>query len=152
MAARAGCKVQDIADQLLPTATIVSTEYRGQTVETFRSDSGCLDLPIVVLVNEYSASASEILTGALKDNDAATVVGTTTYGKGLVQIMTNIAQTDGYICLTIEEYVTPDGMHINGVGITPDIVVEQPSDAQTDVQLERAVLTIDAMIENKPAV
>ena len=94
---------------------------------------------LVVLVNYYSASASEILTGALKDHGRATVVGEKTYGKGVIQ---NVFQlTDGSVLkLTFAEYFTPNDSKINEVGIEPDYVVELPEDAEntTDTQLEKA--------------
>lgn len=101
-----------------------------------------MDCPIVVLVNEYSASASEILTGALKDNDEAEVVGTTTYGKGVIQNVFSL--TDGSVLkLTVAEYYTPNENKINKVGIEPDHVVEdvEQEDGQEEVdeQLNKAI-------------
>ena len=94
---------------------------------------------LVVLVNYYSASASEILTGALKDHKRATIVGEKTYGKGVIQ---NVFQlTDGSVLkLTFAEYFTPNESKINEVGIEPDSVVELPEDEEntTDTQLEKA--------------
>lgn len=101
-----------------------------------------MDCPIVVLVNEYSASASEILTGALKDNDEAEIVGTTTYGKGVIQ---NVFQlTDGSVLkLTVAEYYTPNENKINKVGIEPDHIIEdvEQEDGQEEIdeQLNKAI-------------
>lgn len=107
-----------------------------------------IDCPIVVLVNEYSASASEILTGALKDNDEAEIVGTTTYGKGVIQ---NVFQlTDGSVLkLTVAEYYTPNETKINKVGITPDYEVEdieqEEGQEEIDEQLNKALEIIKEM-------
>lgn len=107
-----------------------------------------MDCPIVVLVNEYSASASEILTGALKDNDEAEIVGTTTYGKGVIQ---NVFQlTDGSVLkLTIAEYYTPNENKINKVGIEPDYIVEdveqEKDQEEIDEQLNKALEVIKSM-------
>ncbi len=87
-----------------------------------------LDLPLVMLVNKYSASASEVLTGAVKDYGKGKVVGTTTYGKGIVQ--TVIPLSDGSaVKLTTSSYYTPNGVCIHGTGIDPDVEVEFDSDA-----------------------
>ena len=103
-------------------------------------------MPLVILTNENTASASEILTGALKENDRAIVIGTTTYGKGVIQ--TVITLTDGSgLKITTAEYFTPNGEKINDVGITPNIVVELPESEtniysvseENDSQLKRAI-------------
>ncbi|MGI6216174.1 MAG: S41 family peptidase [Coriobacteriales bacterium] len=110
-----------------------------QTIST-TGDKIC-DLPLVVLVNGNTASASEITTAALKDNDRATVVGTTTYGKGLIQQVAPLS-FGGAIKYTIAEYLSPNGDTIDGVGITPDVVVEAESittDDSDDVQLNKAI-------------
>ena len=93
---------------------------------------------MVVLVNEYSASASEILTGALKDNERAKVVGTKTYGKGVIQSV--LPLTDGSVLkLTVNEYYTPNETKINKVGIEPDYSVEDNKDTEEDEQLNKAI-------------
>lgn len=135
--------VCDIARQLLPEGLIVYTEDRDGN----RSDYSCdgtnqIDIPMVVLVNGYSASASEILAGAIQDYGIGTIVGTTTYGKGVVQRVYNFDDGSA-VKLTISNYFTPNGKNINGVGIEPDIEVEFDSDKykedETDNQLERAL-------------
>lgn len=121
--------VVNICDYLLPESTIVSIKNKaGETEKEYTStDEKSLDMPMVVLTNEYSASASEILTAALKENDAATIVGTNTYGKGIVQSV--IPLGDGTaVKLTTEKYFTPDGNDIHEVGVAPDIEVELPDD------------------------
>jgi carboxyl-terminal processing protease len=92
------------------------------------------DIPVVVLVNEGSASASEIVAGALQDRDRALLVGTTTYGKGSVQQILPLAYGSA-MKVTSAAYLTPDGTNINGKGIEPDVV----SDGSPAVQKQRAI-------------
>ena len=105
---------------------------------------------MVVLINGNSASASEILAGAIKDYDKGTLIGTTTFGKGIVQRV--LPLTDGTaLKLTISSYYTPKGNNIHGIGIGPDIECEFDSEAYyergVDNQLERAKQEIDRMIK-----
>lgn len=119
--------VVSICDYLLPEGTIVSIKDKnGKVEEEYKStDEQSLDMPMVVLTNEYSASASEILTSALKEFKVATVVGTNTYGKGIVQSV--IPLGDGTaIKLTTQKYFTHDGNDIHKKGVAPDIEVELP--------------------------
>lgn len=117
-------QVIDIADMFLEVGEpIVQVDYRAYSDNVFNSESEPLvKLPLAVLINEGSASASEILAGALQDNDAATVIGMTSFGKGTVQSVTDLSNGGG-IKLTIAEYLTGNGNKVNGVGITPDIEV-----------------------------
>lgn len=117
-------QVIEIADMFLEVgAPIVQVDYRAYSDNQFDSeDAPTFTLPIVVLINEGSASASEILAGALQDNGVATVVGHTSFGKGTVQSVTDLSNGGG-IKLTIAEYLTANGNKVNGVGITPDIEV-----------------------------
>jgi len=117
-------EVLKIADRILGSGLITYTmDKDGNTEQYYSDDTQTLDIPIVVLVNENSASASELLTGALKDRGAATVVGTTTFGKGIVQ--TTYPLLDGSaIKITTSRYYTPNGVCIHGEGITPDYEVE----------------------------
>jgi len=102
-----------------PVVTISGRERR----QTFRSDTPGLGMPLVVLVNQFTASASEIMAGAIQDHQVGTILGTRTFGKGSVQNI--ISLPDGSaVRLTTDRYYTPDGHSIEGVGITPDIVVE----------------------------
>ncbi len=133
--------VCDIARMLLPKGLIVYTEDKyGERVEYSCDGSQQIDVPLVVLTDGYSASASEILAGAIKDYEIGTLVGTTTYGKGIVQKV--ISLTDGSaVKLTVSTYYTPNGNNIHEKGITPDI--EVPFDAEqyiagVDNQLEKA--------------
>lgn len=113
-----------IARHLLPKGLIVYTEDKYGKREEYTCDGATpFDKPLVVLVNAYSASASEILTGAIKDYGIGTIMGTKTYGKGIVQRI--IPMTDGSaVKLTISKYYTPSGVNIHGTGIEPDIEVE----------------------------
>ena len=132
-----------ICREILPEGLIVYTQDKYGNKQEFECDgSNELTLPLVVLTNGYSASASEILTGAVKDYGIGTVMGTKTYGKGIVQ--TIIPLTDGSaIKLTTSKYFTPKGTCIHGVGIEPDIEVEFDSERYYedgyDNQLEAAL-------------
>ncbi|MBF4695363.1 S41 family peptidase [Fusibacter ferrireducens] len=135
-----------IADSLLGKSLIVYTESRNGDNERFESDAKKFDVELVVLVDQGSASASEILTGALKDNNAATIVGVTTFGKGIVQIVRPLKDGTG-LKLTTSEYFTPSGKNIHKIGIEPDVVVpldenynkiENPTD-EDDNQLQKAI-------------
>lgn len=136
-----------IADEILGEQVIVYTEDRNGKRNVERSDRRQLDLPIVVLVNEGSASASEILAGAIKDGKKGKIVGTTTFGKGLVQQIRPLTDGTGFK-YTVSEYYTPNGSNIHGIGIEPDIVVELPEDIEDedfeiedfeDSQLKKAI-------------
>lgn len=133
----------DIASQLLPEGIIVYTEDKfGKREEFFSDGKREFDKPLVVLVNGYSASASEILTGAIKDYGIGKIMGTTTYGKGIVQSIMPLSDGSA-VKMTISRYFTPKGKNIHGVGIDPDIEVEYDSDAykkdKTDNQLNAAM-------------
>lgn len=133
--------VCDIARMLLPKGLIVYTEDKyGERVEYSCDGSQQIEVPLVVLTDGYSASASEILAGAVKDYGIGTLVGTTTYGKGIVQRV--ISLTDGSaVKLTVSTYYTPNGNNIHEKGIEPDVEVlfdaEQYA-AGVDNQLEKA--------------
>ena len=126
------CK--DIADSLIGEFTIVYTKDNKGNTEYLKSDKEKLGLPIAVLTNEGSASASEILTGAIIDNKAGISVGTTTFGKGLVQSVRELKDGTGYK-LTTAQYFTPSGEYINGKGIKPTIE-EKDEEKQLDVALK----------------
>nr|WP_242829378.1 S41 family peptidase [Butyrivibrio sp. WCD3002] len=134
--------VCDIAEQLLPEGVIVYTVDRDGNREDFTCDGANeIDIPVVVLVNGYSASASEILSGAIKDYKKGTIVGETTYGKGVVQRI--FPFEDGTaVKLTISNYFTPNGNNINGIGIEPDVEIELDTEALskdgTDNQVNKA--------------
>ena len=139
---KAACKM---ADKLLPEALITYTEDKRGEREDIKSDAECLDVPIVVLINGGSASSSEVLTGALKDNKRATIVGTKSYGKGIVQSVYSFTDGSG-ISITTAKYYTPSGVCIHDIGIEPDIEVLPSSKKAVsemtlseDVQLQKAL-------------
>lgn len=142
--------VVDIARQLLPEGLIVYTEDRaGERIEYTCNGENEWKRPLVVLVNGNSASASEILAGAIKDYGIGTLIGTTTFGKGIVQRI--LPLTDGTaLKLTVSAYYTPKGNNIHDIGIEPDIECEYDRDAYyekgVDNQLERAKEEINDML------
>ena len=131
--------------QILPEGMIVYMEDKAGNREEYTCDGETpIDIPLVVLVNENSASASEIFAGAVKDHGVGTLVGTTTFGKGIVQTYYRLG--DGSeIKLTTAKYFTPNGNNIHGTGIEPDVQVEASEDAETDAQLEKAVEVVKEM-------
>ena len=143
--------VCDIADIFLPKSSIITTvRSRVNKEVVYRTHSDGLDLPIAMLVNGYSASASELLSGALKDNGVAELFGTVTFGKGIVQTFFDINfGRDGTVKFTTDAYYTPADVCIQGTGITPDHIVELPEGLtyysipsipyESDTQLQAAV-------------
>lgn len=134
--------VLDMLGQILPKGTIVTTENRnGKDEEYYCDGTHEFTKPLAVLVNGYSASASEIFSGAVQDYKKGKIVGTTTYGKGVVQEVLGLS--DGsYLKITISEYFLPSGRSIDKIGITPDVEVEYEPDEENpeaDNQLERAI-------------
>ena len=130
-------EVIKIAKVLVPKGLIVYTEDKDGNKKADNSEGEGIDIPLVLLVNEESASASEILAGAIKDRGCGTLVGKKTYGKGVVQGWYMIGDGTS-IKITIAKYFTPSGVCIQDVGIEPDIEVENTS-AYKDLQLERAI-------------
>lgn len=130
-------EVLDVADLFLKKGDlIVSIKSRTeQTAAYYAEDDEAYALPLVVLVNGNSASASELLSGALQDHGVATILGTQTFGKGIVQSYFRLAANGGYVKLTTDAYFTPNDVCIHGVGITPDLVVELP-EAYRDLALD----------------
>lgn len=134
----------EIAKEIVPKGPIVSIVYRDGSKEEFTSGLEKNDLPMVVLIDGDSASASEILAGALQDTGAATVVGVTSYGKGSVQSIRQLPGTNDGLKLTVAKYFTPSGRSIDGVGITPD-VKEEGDKAE---QLEKAIELLKEKIQS----
>lgn len=134
--------VCDMLDLILPEGTIVSIKDRDGKGETYTSDAKHqLEVPLVVLINGYSASASEIFAGAVKDHGIGTLVGTTTYGKGVVQEIYGLPGGTAFK-ITSSEYFTPSGKNIHGVGVEPDVEIEYAYDKEhpeKDNQLEKAL-------------
>ncbi len=138
--------VISIANTLVPKGLIAYTEDKAGNREEYYSEGEGCGVPMAVLVNEYSASASELLCGALKDRGVAKVVGVTTYGKGIVQTTWSLSDGTAYK-MTTGKYYTPNGVNIQGTGIEPDIYIdlteeqhqmeEVPEDE--DMQLQTAI-------------
>ena len=144
--------VTDMLKLLLPEGTIVSTKDKyGNTEEITCDGKHEFTKPLAVLVNQYSASAAEIFSGAIQDYGTGTIVGMTTYGKGVVQQLMDLG--DG-TCLkvTIAEYYTPSGRSINGTGVDPDVEVEYEYDEnnpEADNQLDRALEVVREELEKE---
>lgn len=142
--------VVEIARKILPEGLILYTEDKEGNRKEYTCDGNReLEIPLVVLVNGYSASASEILAGAIQDYNKGTLIGTTTYGKGIVQRIHRL--DDGTaIKLTVSAYFTPAGRNIHGVGIEPDIVLEYDYEANeaegTDNQVDKAIEVLEGKI------
>lgn len=145
--------VCDILEEILPEGLIVYTEDKyGERVEYSCEGKNPLDIPLAVLVNESSASASEIFAGAVKDYEIGTIVGTTTYGKGVVQSIHTL-QDGSAVKLTVSKYYTPKGNNIHEVGIQPDVEVrldtalltQEDISHEEDNQLQAAVSALDDM-------
>lgn len=129
----------DFAELFVKRGDIIMRSYNKADNVTLTKSNNTkpVDMEIVILVNEYSASATEIVTAALKDNEVATIVGTTTYGKGVMQEVMPLF--DGALKVTTEEFKTPNGNEINGIGIMPDEIVEDNVDTEEDEQLQKAI-------------
>lgn len=148
---------QKVADMFLKEGNVASLVYRDGTTElyTTTTDGKENPIPLVVLVNEYSASASEILAGALQDRGRATIVGTQTFGKGVVQYVLPVGTRGAGMQLTVAQYYTPNGNEVHKVGITPDIEATLPEGDTTmydigdldDAQLKAAYEVALEMIE-----
>ena len=138
----------DIADLFLDKGKIIMTtkDNKQKEEETKTKTKKQYDMPLIVLTNENSASASEILTAALKDNERATIIGTKTYGKGVIQTVLNLSDGSG-LKITTAEYFTPNGTEINKKGIEPNIEVKLPDTVKSiyalkedeDTQLNKAI-------------
>ncbi len=143
--------VEKIANELLPEGTIVSAKNRaGQVVFDYKSDKECLNLPMAVLINGGSASASEILAGAIRDFKKGTLIGEKSFGKGIVQSVFPFPDGSG-LKITTSEYFTPSGENIHKKGIKPDIEVKLPENVkgigiehlETDNQLKKAIEVLE---------
>ena len=142
-------QAQTIGDLFMDAGDLCYLVYRdGSEEHLYRTRDGKTDVKLVILVNEMSASSSEILTGALRDSADATVVGTKTFGKGIVQSVLQSGDKGAGFQITIAEYFSPKGNKVHEVGIEPDVVVERPegdkgsydfADVVRDVQLRTAL-------------
>ena len=145
--------VCDVLDSMLPEELLVYTEDKnGKKSEYNATGTDQFDKPMVVLVNGNSASAAEIFSGALQDYKVAKLVGTTTFGKGIVQQIFNLSDGSA-VKMTISKYYTPSGRCIHGTGLEPDIEVDLPDelknqvsiDKSEDTQLQKAIETVKEM-------
>lgn len=142
-----------ITEKFVPVGRIVYTVDKQGNEEVIESKTEGINIPLAVLVNENSASASEVFTAAIKDYGVGIIIGKTTYGKGVVQTLKPI-QDGTYMKFTTSEYFSPKGNKINGVGVKPDIEVDLPNDIENiykieyekDTQLQRAILELIAKI------
>lgn len=129
----------NILDQLLPEGLIVYTEDKnGERQEEYSDAEHYFDGKMAVLVNGNSASASEIFAGAIKDYGVGTLIGTQTFGKGIVQSLFPLSDGSA-IKITVSRYYTPAGNNIHGVGITPNIILERDTESEEDNQLQKAI-------------
>lgn len=148
--------VVDMLDDILPEGIIVYTEDKAGRKITERSDEECLEAPMVVLINGNSASASEVFAGAIQDYGVGEIIGTQSFGKGIVQSIVPLGD-DTAVKLTVSAYFTPNGRNIHGEGITPDQVVELPQEEEAyengflkeefDTQLQKAVEYLQGKME-----
>ena len=134
---------QDIASIIMPEGTLVSFTTRDNEKRNYVSEGKNPALPMVVLINKGSASASEIIAGAIQDRKLGTILGTNSYGKGTVQSVYPNFEQEG-IKITIAKYHTPNDRVIDGTGIQPDVVLElpkgtSPSGNITDIQIQKAI-------------
>lgn len=137
----------EIAKKLVPKGEIVSIVDKQGNKETYSSSLEAPEYPLVVLINKNSASASEILSGAIQDTKAGTIIGNTSYGKGSVQTILPMFEDDA-VKLTIAKYYTPSGRSIDGTGITPDIEINLDENATSDAQLDKALEVLKAQLNN----
>lgn len=137
----------EIAKKLVPKGEIVSIVDKQGNKETYSSSLEAPEYPLVVLINKNSASASEILSGAIQDTKTGTIIGNTSYGKGSVQTILPMFEDDA-VKLTIAKYYTPSVRSIDGTGITPDIEINLDENATSDTQLDKALEVLKAQLNN----
>ncbi len=134
----------DVASEFIPKGVILYEDYGDEEMQTFEAIKGgkATDIPLVFLVNEGSASASEIVAGAIQDHERAPLVGVTTFGKGSVQNWIALSNEEGAVRVTIARWLTPDKRQIHEVGLEPDYVVEfteEDYENEVDPQLDKAI-------------
>jgi carboxyl-terminal processing protease len=136
-----------VADAFLDQEPIVETRNRDGIADPIQSNPSTLyDGPMVTLVNAGTASASEILAGALQDNDRSLLLGSETFGKGLIQTLTNLSDGSG-LAVTVAGYVTPSGRDIQGQGITPDRLLDQPEPLNPGGEGDRWLTDAERVLE-----
>ena len=141
-----------IADLLCGSGTIIKQEYGDGTTRLYTSNEEKCEIPLVILINENSASASEILAGSIKDLKAGKLVGTKTFGKGIMQSYIALEHGGG-VAITVAKYYTASGIEIHGCGIQPDIdqllkkgqSIDYSANPNTDAQLEKAIEVLNKM-------
>ena len=134
----------DVASEFIDNGVIMYEEFGNGDRKTYDAKRGGLatDIPLVVLINEGSASASEIVAGAIQDRERGKLVGETSFGKGSVQIPTTLKDNQGAVRITIARWLTPSGRTIHGIGLTPDVEVQITDEDRTngiDPQLQKAI-------------
>lgn len=146
--------VVNLLDQILPKGLLVYVQDKYGNRDDYTSDALCIDMPIVVLTDENSASASEIFAGALKDYDYATLVGKTTFGKGIVQNIIRLSNGDA-MKITTAKYFTPKGNDIHKIGVVPHVEVDYeysgPEDENYDKQYDSQFLKAVEIMKEKLA-
>lgn len=140
--------VIEILDMVLPEGNIVSVTNKYGKSQRFDSDKSCIKVDLVVLVNGNSASASEIFAGAIRDYKYGTLIGTKTYGKGIVQSILPLKDGDA-IKLTTAKYYTPNGSNIHGIGIEPDILLEYEKQTEYTVENDNQIQKAIEVLKNK---
>ena len=140
--------LEDCLDPLLPEGTIATAEYSdGNSKTIVYSDKSEINIPMVVIVNEHTASAAELFAASLKDFGKADIVGETTYGKGVMQSTIELSN-GGAVVLTIAKYKTTISECYDGIGITPDYIVQNEDEDDDDDQYNKALEVITQKIEN----
>jgi carboxyl-terminal processing protease len=134
----------EVGSEFLPDGVVAYEEYSDGSRDTYNVTGNGIatKIPMVVLVNEWSASASEIVAGALQDRGRAQLVGVTTFGKGTVQNWIPLSDDEGAVRVTIARWLTPNGRNVTGTGLTPDVEViisDADAAAETDTQLNKAI-------------
>ena len=145
----------EVSSEFIEDGVILYEEYGDGRRDTHRAlgNGQATDLPIVVLINEGSASASEIVAGAIQDYERGKLVGTTSYGKGSVQNWVPLSDNQGAARVTIARWLTPDERLIDDIGLTPDVIVEMTTEdfeSEQDPQLDAAMETILAILNGSP--
>ena len=143
----------EVTSEFIEDGVVLYEQFGDGRRETYRTlgNGRATEIPLVVLVNEGSASASEILAGALQDYDRATLIGMQSYGKGSVQNWQPLSNNQGAARVTVAKWLTPDERAIDGIGLTPEVIVEVSAEdfqAEEDPQLDAAVETLQAMLNN----
>jgi carboxyl-terminal processing protease len=138
-----------VASNFVPQGPVVFIEYRNGKLEEHQATGNNLNLPLAVLVNDGSASAAEIVAGAIKDTGTGLLVGQKTFGKGVVQMVFDLGNGAG-LKLTTARYLTPNKNDINKKGIDPDVAVAHPT-GKTDTQLQKAVDLVSQKLQGKAA-